>query len=363
MAETDSTEDPKVLKKLIQDLNSIGAIKFGSFKLKSGILSPIYIDLRVTISYPQILKQVSDLMWKKLKAENDAKFELICGVPYTALPFATCLSLTHDVPLLMRRKEGPKEYGTKKALEGVYKKGQECLVIEDLVTSGGSVLEVVEALKEEGLVVKDVVVFLDREQGARKEIESHHLRLHSVLRFSQMLKILEDEKMIDKETCDSIRKFLEKNQTGSKEEPANLKPKHLPFPRRAEQCTNPLGAELFRLMENKKTNLCVAVDVTKKQELLDIADKVGDQICLLKTHIDIVEDFDQDLIIKLQDLAKKHNFLIFEDRKFADIGNTSKLQYEKGIYHIADWAHITNAHVVPGPGIINGLNEVGKKKK
>jgi uridine monophosphate synthetase len=301
-------------------------------------------------------------MWKKVKGEkNEAQFDLICGVPYTALPFATCLSLEHNIPLLMRRKEGPKDYGTKKSIEGVYKKGQEVLVIEDLVTSGSSVLEVVDALKEEGLVVKDIVVFLDREQGALKEIESRNLKLHSVFQFSQVLKIMEEEELLDKTTCESIRNFLQKNQTSPKIE--HWMPKPVPFSTRALKCTNPVGVSLFQLMENKKTNLCVSVDVTKKDELLDIVDKVGDQICLLKTHIDIIEDFDQDLIRRLQDLSIKHNFLIFEDRKFADIGNTVKLQYGCGIYHTADWAHVVNAHILPGQGIIQGLREIGKPKQ
>ncbi|KAI7895668.1 orotidine-5'-phosphate decarboxylase [Mucor mucedo] len=131
------------------------------------------------------------------------------------------------------------------------------------------------------------------------------------------------------------------------------------YTERAKQHPNACARSLFELMERKQTNLSVAVDVTTKKELLSIADAVGPFVCVLKTHIDIVEDFDADLVAQLENLAKKHDFLIFEDRKFADIGNTVKHQYASGIYKIASWSHITNAHTVPGEGIIKGLGEVG----
>ncbi len=136
----------------------------------------------------------------------------------------------------------------------------------------------------------------------------------------------------------------------------------LPYSKRAELCTNYTAKKLLYLMDEKKTNLCVAADVTTKTELLRIADEIGPEICLFKTHIDIIDNFDTDLIIQLQRLAEKHNFLLFEDRKFADIGNTVKHQYQDGIYHIADWADIVNCHTVPGPGIIQGLKEMGLPK-
>ncbi|KAG0303973.1 orotidine 5'-phosphate decarboxylase [Dissophora globulifera] len=127
---------------------------------------------------------------------------------------------------------------------------------------------------------------------------------------------------------------------------------------RSKLHSNPTAKAFLELMERKKSNLSLAADVTSKAALIDLADKVGPYICLLKTHIDVVDDFDQDLVDQLTALAKKH-FMIFEDRKFADIGNTVKLQYSSGVYKIASWSDITNAHMVPGEGIIQGLREVG----
>lgn len=105
---------------------------------------------------------------------------------------------------------------------------------------------------------------------------------------------------------------------------------------RAESHASPVASKLLKLMEEKKTNLCVSPDVRTTAELLEITDKLGPYICLLKTHVDILEDFTMEgTVLPLKKLAEKHKFMIFEDRKFADIGNTVKLQYTSGVYHIA----------------------------
>lgn len=136
----------------------------------------------------------------------------------------------------------------------------------------------------------------------------------------------------------------------------------LSYAERAVYCKNNLAKELLFLMDIKKTNLALSADVTRCDDVLALADNLGPEICVLKTHVDILEDFTPAFTIELRKFADKHKFFIFEDRKFADIGNTVKLQYEKGVYHIVDWADIINAHSLPGSGMVSGLAEAGLKK-
>ncbi|MBT3949406.1 dihydroorotate dehydrogenase electron transfer subunit [Candidatus Parcubacteria bacterium] len=347
-------------EQLILKLHEINAVKFGEFKLKTGSLSPIYIDLRVTVSYPEVLKSIAQIMWQKISHLN---FDIIAGVPYTALPIATAMSLEHNKPMVMRRKE-VKDYGTRKAIEGAFTPGQTCLVVEDLITSGSSVFETIDPLKHEGLNVKDVVVLLDREQGGKENISQRGCVAHPIFTMSELLEVLKKHNRINQDMYDEVRNYINNTQVRPlvSTQPMQSQTQNLTYGARAQQCTNPTAKKLLSIMEEKKTNLAIAADVTTKKELLEIADRLGSEICVLKTHIDIVEDFDQNLVHELMRLAQTRNFLLFEDRKFADIGNTVKHQYENGIYHISDWADIVNAHTVPGPGIITGLKEVGMQK-
>lgn len=134
------------------------------------------------------------------------------------------------------------------------------------------------------------------------------------------------------------------------------------YTERAETCQSPIAKYLFRLLDEKKTNLALSADVTSSNQLLELADYLGPEICILKTHIDIIDDYTPQVTQTLRQLADKHRFYLFEDRKFADIGNTVRHQYQNGIYRIADWADLINAHALPGPGIISGLAEIGQNK-
>lgn len=198
------------MKDIILKLYDIGAIKFGTFTLKSGIISPIYIDLRESISYPYLLKDIAEALWNKI---SNCSFDRICGVPYTALPIASYLSVAYSIPMILRRKE-QKDYGTKKIIEGVYKKNHVSVILEDLITSGSSVLETIAPIEEAGMKVHDVAVFLDREQGGRERLESKGYRLHSVTTMKNMLDILYDNQKIDNQTKELVLQFIKGNSNG-----------------------------------------------------------------------------------------------------------------------------------------------------
>ncbi|KEQ77630.1 orotidine-5'-phosphate decarboxylase [Aureobasidium namibiae CBS 147.97] len=125
--------------------------------------------------------------------------------------------------------------------------------------------------------------------------------------------------------------------------------------------TSPVASYLLRLIATKQTNLCVSADVSTTRELLQLAEEVGDSICMLKTHADIINDFGPRTIQGLKEIAAKKHFLIFEDRKFGDIGSTVQKQFTAGPLQIVRWANIINAHIFPGPAIITALSQAAHK--
>ncbi len=328
----------------------LGIIKFGRFTLKSGIESPFYVDLRPLASDPKILKHLANYLLEMLPLDN---FDVICGVPYAALPMATAMSLESYIPLIIKRKEA-KSYGTKKLIEGIFTKGQNCLLVEDVITSGKSLLETIPEIENEGISVSDIVVVLDREQGGKELLESKGYNVHTLFTISEVCKLLKEEGHLTDDEVLRINDFLAGNTVKFEEK------KRLSYEEKLELCEHSVAQKLLNIAIEKKSNLIVSADVISTQELLDLAEKVGPHIVALKTHIDIVADFDPDkTILPLKDLATKHNFLLMEDRKFADIGNTQELQFTYGIYKISNWADFVTSQVIGGYDSLDCFRNVG----
>lgn len=194
------------LATLADELLTAGCIKFGEFTLKSGLKSPIYIDLRQIITYPKLLEQIGRAYLPLLEKLT---FDRIAGLPYAAIPIATAISLAGNYPMIYPRKEA-KAYGTKADIEGEYHAGETAVIIDDLATTGGSKFEAIEKLTGAGLLVKDVVVLVDRQSGAKESLEQAGYFMHAVLTISDLLDHWETAGKVERERINATREFLKR---------------------------------------------------------------------------------------------------------------------------------------------------------
>lgn len=199
-----SEQDQK--RELALDLHRIGALKFGEFTYKSGAVGPMYLDLRLFISYPDVLKKVAKLYSSKL---DGLKYDRLAGVAYAALPIAGAISLERNEPWIFMRKEGlKKEYGLQKSLEGEYKDGDTVVMIEDLANRATSLVEAIDAVERHGLVVKDAVVLLDYDKGGRDILSDKGVSLHAFMTTLELIEIMHSEGKIDQAKYDQCHEFL-----------------------------------------------------------------------------------------------------------------------------------------------------------
>lgn len=199
-----SAADQSLVDSIAVGLHALGAVRFGEFTLKSGQASPIYLDLRLLVSDPALMRTVARALAGLLAGLS---CERIAAIPYGGLPIGQAVALETGRPLIYPRRE-VKDYGTKKAIEGAYEPGETVVVLDDLVTTGASKLEAIAPLVEAGLVVKDIVVLVDRGQGGAEELAAHGYALHAVLTLGRLLDALARRGTITAAAAAAVRSAL-----------------------------------------------------------------------------------------------------------------------------------------------------------
>ena len=306
---------------LRKKIKGIGCYLEGEFILKSGEKSSYYVDLRKIISYPDLIRDVCNCIYhsyiKDIMRYNITRHNLqhsgatirIMGVPYGAIPYASIISSMHDIPLIILRKE-QKEHGTKKLIEGDYNDDDSVIIIEDVITSGNSVIDSIKKLNDNKLNVIGVVSLFDR--GGIKNL-NYNMVKHSTYYppFAQSLFNYMDFKL---------------NMT-----------------------------DKIRQLANDKSRLVFSNDITNKKEFLVVLDQM-DNISFLKMHSDTIEQFDDQFISYLLEIKRRNGFMIIEDRKFADIGSVVKQQIQHNQIH--KWADLVTVHCIAGESTIKGIIEM-----
>jgi len=264
---------------LIEKLKYINVINYGDFILKSGIKSNYYCDFRILISYPNILKSIFKLIPVTLYEDVD----LICGVFFGGMPLANLISFEKNIPQIFIRDE-QKTYGKKKLIEGIYKEGQTVLLIEDVITTGESMLEKIKILEGYGFKIK-LLTILNRNNDLQT---LNNYIINSIF---------------------PLNKIINGNDNQS-----NLN-------------------KIYKLAFKKQSNIILSVDLNNSRDIINLIEETKDNIVGIKIHSDIICDFNN-LLIYLKQI--KEDFIIIEDCKVADISFIS-IQKVRNYTNYADY--------------------------
>lgn len=281
---------------LIGKLFAIGAVKRGTFTLKSGRTSEIYVDMRVLIGYPNMYRYLLEYALEKFPDFFNG-IDSVTGIHFGGLPFANYISFMRGLPQIYIR-DTQKAYGTGKRIEGDLSPCRGLLLVDDVLTTGGSIDGALHVLDDYAVKPAKILVLVDRsEPETRVPFEYHTLfTLRDILQF------------------------------------------------RPEFYENPLANRLLATALQKSSNIIFSADYTRAEQVLAAVDTVGPHVIAVKLHADIIDDFSREFVEKLRALAEKHSLTLIEDRKFADIPEIVAKQART----IREWAHAATIHLIAG---------------
>ena len=193
------------VKEFATFLHEKGALKFGDFTLTSGNKSSYYVDLRIVPSFPhqfrKMIKQLQSNISANIGLEN---FDYLVSVPTSGLVIASALAIETVKPIIYVRNK-PKDHGTSKTIEGSFEQGKKALMIDDVATTGGSVINAIKSLRESGLVISDTFVIINRMEGASQALEAEGIKMHNLTDILEITKTLHDQNLISNSVLEQVK--------------------------------------------------------------------------------------------------------------------------------------------------------------
>jgi uridine monophosphate synthetase len=350
---------------IIKKLYNAGIFTLEDIELKSGKKSPYYCDFRLLISQPELYQEVTEFVSAYIETLSLEYNHLGC-VPIGSLPFTTSVSNQLNKSFVIPRGE-TKSYGKKCSLEGRIEIGDTVLVLEDVITTGKSVLEAVDIIKNNGGVVKDIVCIFNREEEGEPFIKNQNINFHSVFSLTDLIRVLDSEQMTDNLHLEKLKFHNEKfkkiqvdlHMENLDEFKINERKNKL-SKNYDELVNNPFNNRLLQIIKDKKTSVCLSLDTNTWKKGKNILESCAPYICMVKLHLDLLVDWNNDATKEILEMAKSHNFLILEDAKLDDVPDIVERKVYEGIHSYGNWVDAITINSVNFISTANALSRSSK---